>query len=136
VIALTLNSTQAGCQMRLWYWLSNPNYGFLNILKREAVGASWLLVKSIKEATNTWTRVDIDIPESNIPFQVLIEGGLLNNRKGFLVTDDISFSPQCIIQDDAAIPTRATREVETSTLTETTSEPIKEKENKPTRKIG
>ena len=111
-IGISIRSSSSGCKMRVWYWLSNAQFGKLNIHKREAVGSEWKLLLSVIEITSNWARVDAEIPVSSSSFQVIIEGVLGSDRDGFLTIDDVSFTRECQIDENAIIST-----VKTSTTT-------------------
>jgi len=111
-IGISVRSSSAACKIRVWYWLSNAQFGKLNIYKREAVGSEWKQLLSVIEMTSSWARIDADIPVSSSSFQVIIEGVLGSDRDGFLTIDDVSFTKECQIDENAVIST-----VKTSTTT-------------------
>ena len=111
-VGISVRSSASACKMRVWYWLSNAQFGKLNIYKREAVGSEWKLLLSVIEITSTWARIDAEIPVSSSSFQVIVEGVLGSDRDGFLTIDDVSFTKECQIDENAVIST-----VKTSTTT-------------------
>ena len=58
--------------MRLWFWLTDSDFGSVKIFTREAVGKEQLIIKTLAMPTTDWKRIDVDIPEFAIQFQVKI----------------------------------------------------------------
>lgn len=107
-LGIGLKSSKENCKVRLWYWFSDSNYATINIYTRLANSQQKLIIKSISDANTNWYRLDVNVPPIGSNFQLLIEGVLGPSRDGFLAIDDISFTPECSIDNTVILQTTTT----------------------------
>ncbi len=67
---IKIRSSKTNCQMRFWFWLTDSDFGSVSISTREAVGKEMFNIFTLTSPTAEWKRIDVNIPESNSPFQV------------------------------------------------------------------
>ena len=67
---INLRSSKSNCQMRFWFWLTDSNFGSVNVYTREAAGKEKLTIFTLTSPTTEWKRIDVNIPESNTQFEV------------------------------------------------------------------
>jgi hypothetical protein len=112
---LKLRSQSVSCEMRLYYHMYGKNIGSLNVYLRSGVGGNeQVLIKKQGEVGNYWERIDLLIDYTN-PFQIIIEAVVGNGMFGNMAIDDISFTPNCIIDDTATLATGVTYPTTTET---------------------
>ena len=71
LVAINLKASNAFCQLRFWYWISDSVAGTINVYSRVAVGANMNLLQTIKyDSSNTWVRASIPISQILQPSQV------------------------------------------------------------------
>ena len=93
--------SQTGCKMRIWYLLIGERSSLLGVWWRKEANGQLVSLFSTNEASSEWKRVDIDIPAMS-EFELVIEG--VKARAGQLAIDDVSFTPECQIDEDFELP--------------------------------
>lgn len=82
--------------------------GSLTVYVREGIGGNErVLLKKTGEVGNYWERIDLKIVDA-APFQVIVEATVGAGPFGDMAIDDITFTPDCILDDAATLPTGAT----------------------------
>ncbi len=107
-VGLTLQSSLSGCQLRMWYSLSDSQKGSIRISKRSAAGAQPNVLATITTPSSNWVRADVNVGAEPYPYQILIEGVAGPSRDGYLAIDDFSFTPDCKVNENVVLPTVAT----------------------------
>jgi hypothetical protein len=103
-IEIPFKVSQTGCQVKLWYWMSNSYFGSLKISTRSSIGQLWTDIIALTSSTSTWTKIETDIPEG-VDFQLIITGELDELERGYLAIDDVSFTETCLVDLDLLLPT-------------------------------
>lgn len=88
------------CTLRMFYHMYGATIGQLRILRRNAIGGPETeLFSREKELGDYWERIDIDLSFAR-PFQIVIEAVAGNGKLGNIAIDDISLTPDCVINND------------------------------------
>ena len=103
-IGIGVNSSDTGCQIRFWYWLSDYQFASLRINTRTGPGDSWKLIDVEQQVKASWFKAEIDLPVMKTRFEVIIEGVLGVGLNGFLALDGVSFTPQCKVDETKDLP--------------------------------
>ncbi|XP_058879430.1 MAM and LDL-receptor class A domain-containing protein 1-like [Acipenser ruthenus] len=95
------------CKMRLFYHMYGSSVGSLKIYTRRSTNES-LTKQWMKsgEVGDYFVRMEVVLPVGN-PFQVILEGVVGDGPNGFIVVDDISFTPGCHVFDGTSPNTTA-----------------------------
>ncbi|RNA19406.1 MAM and LDL-receptor class A domain-containing 2-like, partial [Brachionus plicatilis] len=105
LVSSTFLPTSSGnCEVRIFYHMFGSTMGSLNIYLRTSIGNEKILFTRNRESGNYWERADIKILSSS-PFDVIIEGIVGNGIYGDIGIDDVSFTPDCQIDNTLTLPT-------------------------------
>lgn len=96
-----VKQSQVGCKMRIWYLLLGERSSLLGVWWRKETFGQLVSLFSTNEVSDVWKRVDVEIPEMS-QFELVIEG--VKAKSGLLAIDDVSFTPECQIDEDFELP--------------------------------
>lgn len=133
-LGIMLRSAFPGCVIRFWYFISTESSYELSLLSRTSTASPLTNLFSAYRQTNGWTRVDVDLSESLVVYQLIIESSSPRDSSGLgsIAIDDISFTPECSIQPDLELPTITTNAQTTDIIIQTTTTKISDKETEAT----
>uniref|UniRef100_H3B4N6 MAM domain-containing protein n=1 Tax=Latimeria chalumnae TaxID=7897 RepID=H3B4N6_LATCH len=96
-------SSENACKLRFFYHMHGKNIGSLKVYTR-VFNDGTLMERWTRsgEVGNYFVRTEVILPAGQ-PFQVIIEGVVGNGLLGFIVLDDISFTPDCHMFDGFAV---------------------------------
>lgn len=108
VLKISPSSSTNSCEMRLFYHMYGKDTGTLTVYARSGIGGTSVkLAQKVGEIGNFWERIDLTINMTG-PFQVVVEATVGTGPFGDMGIDDISFTPDCIIDDSATLGTETT----------------------------